>query len=201
MLVIIRDGPDYHCPSGGKPVRTFICECDCGNIVTVHRTKWRYTRSCRPCAHLSHGHARRSGLSRTYRSWRNMIQRCENPNCLEFHRYGGDGVTICERWHSFPEFLADMGECPPRLTIERVDNEAGYFPGNCIWATYKTQNRNQSSNIVLSFSGVTACLGELCERFNMPYYKVYYLLSRGWSIEDAFARFRTQTSLPTSRHR
>lgn len=187
MLVIVADGPDRHYPSGGKPIRTFICECDCGNIVTITRTRWRYTRSCRPCANLKHGHARRSGLSRTYRSWRNMIQRCENQTVPEFQRYGSKGIAVCAQWHSFESFLADMGECPPGLTIERVENDDGYHPGNCCWAPYKVQNRNQSSNLVLTVHGFTGCLAELCERFNVPYRRMYMRLRRGWSAEDAFA--------------
>lgn len=72
-----------------------------------------------------------------------MLQRCRNPRNRRFKDYGGRGITVCERWLSFDNFLADMGEPPLGLTIERRDNDKGYEPGNCYWATYKVQANNQ----------------------------------------------------------
>lgn len=73
-----------------------------------------------------------------------MRNRCLNPNNRSFARYGGRGITVCERWSDFANFLADMGERPhPKLSIERVDNEKGYEPGNCKWATAKEQANNR----------------------------------------------------------
>lgn len=75
-----------------------------------------------------------------------MLQRCTNPNNIKWKYYGGRGISVCKRWtgsDGFPNFLADMGERPSRMTLDRVDNDGDYEPGNCRWATYSEQNRNQ----------------------------------------------------------
>lgn len=82
-----------------------------------------------------------------------MISRCTNPRVEAFKNYGGRGISICERWHSFTNFLADMGEAPDGMTIERIDNDANYEPGNCRWATYAEQRRN-SRGTKLTEAGV-----------------------------------------------
>lgn len=75
-----------------------------------------------------------------------MIQRCTNPNNPAWRLYGGRGITVCARWRDFPAFLADMGERPNGLTLDRIDNDRGYEPGNCRWATWSEQRSNQRRN-------------------------------------------------------
>lgn len=81
------------------------------------------------------------------RCWQNMVQRCTNPNRDDYDNYGGRGITVCERWLGFPQgfqnFLADMGYKFEGLMLERVDNDKGYSPDNCIWATRSQQNKNR----------------------------------------------------------
>jgi hypothetical protein len=116
------------------------CRCDCGNEIEVSGVNIRngQTQSC-GCVHITHGMT----LSPEYRIWRGMHQRCTNPNSTKYENYGGRGITVCDRWRSFENFYADMGPRPEGLTIERINNEQGYGPGNCKWATYSEQNLNR----------------------------------------------------------
>jgi len=124
------------------------CECDCGAVLVVRGGALRTgnTKSC-GCLQIeacrTHGHAGRGGNSPTYNTWIMIAQRCGNPAAPNFKYYGGRGITVCERWRSFENFLADMGERPPGLTLDRENNNGNYEPGNCRWATRKEQIANR----------------------------------------------------------
>ena len=90
-------------------------------------------------AQVKHGMSRTS----TYHIWQTMRQRCSNPNATAYASYGGRGITVCDRWQEFENFLADMGERPEGLSLERVNNNGNYEPGNCVWATRKAQAANR----------------------------------------------------------
>lgn len=132
---------------------TWFCKCRCGNITIVQRANLLCgnTQSCgclmdeyeKP---IIHGHSKRGGMTSIYAIWMGMIERCRNPNHKYFHRYGGRGITVCKRWKQFKNFLADMGERPEGLTLDRKDNNKGYFKENCRWATPKEQANNRCNS-------------------------------------------------------
>ena len=144
--VVVKRGPNT--PTGQA---TWNVQCECGTRGNVRSVVLRDGRSqscgCRKLEILlanstKHGHAA-NGISPTYHSWASMIARCTNPSNKRFAIYGGRGITVCKRWMNFRNFLADMGERPKGLSIDRIDNNSGYRPGNCRWTTSVTQARNR----------------------------------------------------------
>lgn len=134
----------------------WICKCECGLEKPVDGRCLRGGQSlgCRSCQYTEHGHNKRGKASSTYLSWKAMNVRCNNPYDKHYHNYGGRGITICERWHDFQNFLDDMGEKPAKgLTIERLDTNGDYTPENCLWATKGHQTRNKRNNVFLEYGG------------------------------------------------
>lgn len=139
----------------GSRILRYLARCDCGKEIAAFGTNLRRgnTKSCgclmRELAarsHTKHGDTRHNGITTPeYRSWWAMISRCENPNVIGFQNYGGRGICICERWRqSYSAFLEDMGRKPTRQhTLDRIQNDDGYFPSNCRWATKSEQAFNR----------------------------------------------------------
>lgn len=129
-------------------------------------------------------------LSRTpeYKSWSAMHDRCSNPGLHNYSRYGGRGITVCDRWSTVENFYEDMGPKPTLgHMLERRDNDQGYSPENCYWATAKVQARNRHTNRLLTHESVTLAAAEWAERAGISYKTLHTRLSRGWTVERALS--------------
>lgn len=131
--------------------RRYICKCDCGVVKEVDGTAMTHggTQSCGCLARertaqrsIRHGHASPYTRTPTYRSWEAMIRRVTNPRAANWAEYGGRGISVCDHWKSFENFLEDMGERPDGTTIDRINPNGDYEPGNCRWASAAIQSRN-----------------------------------------------------------
>lgn len=120
--------------------------------------------------------------SRTQRKWGSMIQRCTNPNHERWKYYGGRGIKVCRRWRRFKNFLADMGEAPEGMWLDRIDNNKGYEPGNCRWVSPKEQANNRRQR-----SAVKGSLRNDAKLAGIPYARVYLRIRSGWSRQDALS--------------
>jgi hypothetical protein len=138
---------------------------------------------CRKEKSITHGQAN----SKEYLIWQNMKKRCYNQNQKYYNRYGGRGITVCDRWlNSFENFFADMGKCPEGCSVDRINNDGNYCPENCRWATQTEQQNNKSNNIFLTIYGKTMSLTEWL-KVN-PYANkkaVRSRLRRGWTHKQA----------------
>lgn len=127
-----------------------------------------------------HGYA--GGIrSPTYQAWADMRSRCHNPNHKKFADYGARGILVCAAWRSFKTFLADMGERPDGMTLERLDNNGRYHKLNCMWSPQSAQMRNQRRTILVTISGKTLCAKDWAKQLGISYTTVQQRVHRhGW---------------------
>lgn len=134
----------------------------------------------------THGHAPRGAKTATYKAWEAMHRRCRLESQDSYPQYGGRGIAVCEQWASFEEFLADMGEKPVGMSLERKDSNGPYAPNNCRWATQKEQQRNRRGNRLLSHDGVTMTVAEWAERIGVGSATIRSRIDKhGWSVARA----------------
>lgn len=194
LTVLRREGSALL--SKGHEVAAWRCVCDCGREVVV--TGVRLRRQSKKACNID-GHRYKFQLHDAAKNERQiyyaMLQRCYNHKSLAYKWYGYRGIRVCRRWRaSFNNFLSDMGPRPSKdYSLERIDNDKGYSPENCRWATDKEQARNRRDNVRITFDGETLTISEFAERFGLTSHTVAKRLRRGWSIEAAL------TELPSDR--
>lgn len=192
LTVLRRD----ECSSGAKGGRVrWICACGCGAQVSVtgHGLQRGDTRSC-GCLRREQigGRSRTHGSSKsaTYNSWRAMKERCLSPTNEKFADYGGRGIKVCERWLSFENFAADMGDRPQRKTLDRIDPNGDYEPSNCRWASAKTQAENRRG-IGHMWQGAHRTVADIARLTGLPRTSLQKRIRLyGDSVEDAVSHLR-----------
>lgn len=171
----------------------WYCSCICGRSseASSYALVSGQTKSC-GCLFLecaaAKGRAKKTHgktSSDCYSVWTNMRGRCNNPGDKKYHRYGGRGITICERWSDFENFLHDMGERPPGTTIDRIDVDGNYEPGNCRWATQMEQQNNRGNNVRVQHNGRMVTLSEFARAHGLEPDLVMSRMKRGDSPERA----------------
>ncbi len=152
---------------GNRSQAFWNCICECGSALAVSggHLGSGHTLSCgcyladKNRERKTHGEAARRNHSKEYNVWASMRGRCKYKSSKLYHRYGGRGITVCERWDSsFANFLEDMGRCPEGLTLDRLDNDLGYYKDNCAWRTDIEQANNRGDNHHITIDGVTKTL-------------------------------------------
>jgi hypothetical protein len=176
-------------PRAKRGVR-WDCVCDCGTRRAVNSCallrKQPGSCGCRR-RELAQARLTKHGLSRTpeYRAWCNVRDRCENPRSVSYPYYGARGVTVCERWQDFENFLADMGPRPSSAySIERDDPFGNYEPGNCSWATIEAQARNKRRILSLVYNGQRLGLKDVTRMTGISYHTLRRRLELGWTDEQ-----------------
>lgn len=188
-LLVIKDSGKRRPKRGGI---IWTCLCDCGKQINVRGDHLRrgITKSCgcynkdihkKLKIRLTHGKSK----SKTYAIWNGMKQRCINPHVREYHRYGGRGITVCERWFKYENFLEDMGECPEGHSIDRIDNNLGYYKNNCKWSTDKEQSNNRCSCVLITLDGITMNMKQWAEKYSISNKTLHKRIKDGWDIEMA----------------
>jgi hypothetical protein len=172
---------------GGKTY--WRCRCLCGNEIEVAGGNLvsGNSTSC-GCKNLErlrdNPPSRRHGMTETptWNTWKSMVERCSDPKRKHYH---ARGISVHPRWTVFENFLADMGERPEGMTLDRIDSTGNYEPGNCRWATWITQENNRSINRLLTFDGRTMTTADWARESGISRHALFQRLKAGWSVERA----------------
>jgi hypothetical protein len=198
LQVVERSG--YRHTPGGQRQIVWRCRCECGNEIKRPGC-WLRHGSYASCGckrgelvtarKTKHGHAKKGSYSKTYMIWESMRARCANANNKRYLRYGGRGISVCDRWNDFSLFLEDMGEAPKGLSIERIDNNLGYSPQNCKWASHADQCRNKTVNVFVVVDGIKICISDACRVFRVHFSSIHRKMKKeSLDYQEAFDYFR-----------
>lgn len=174
-------------------IRMIEAKCTCGTNLNTRLMAVRHgnTKSCgclvretSKARFTTHG----ARQTITYRRWCYMLHRCRNPNCKAYKNYGGRGITVCDRWLKFENFLADMGEVPVsthiKYQIDRIDNNSGYSPENCRWVTPKQNARNMRKTVFLVLNGERKSLQDWADDLGLSDKTIRFRLGSGLSVYE-----------------
>lgn len=166
-----------------------LCECGTKKVVKGSLLTRGRTKSC-GCLNkeLTTAARKTHGMSRTpfYQVWNTMIMRCHNSNVKSFESYGARGIKVCERWRTFENFKTDMWPgYKPGLTLDRLDNNKGYDPGNCEWATPRQQANNTRRNRLITYKGETLTMSEMARKHELKISTLKRRMYLGWGVEKA----------------
>lgn len=181
----------YHGSSGQGAM--WLCRCDCGNEKATYASALSTgnSLSCgcvRPGA-VRHGHNGKAGQSATYKTWRNMIRRCTDPEHGSYRNYGGKGISVCAEWRSdFSAFLRDMGERPEGKTLDRIDSSKGYNKANCRWQTMLEQGNNRANNHYLTHNGERHTIAQWARILGINVGTIRARVCRGANDADALRK-------------
>jgi hypothetical protein len=176
--------------------RKALYKCECGNVVEVFKNNVSrgHTASC-GCLRkqvtrdrsFKHGQKMDRKPTKTYSAWVNMKTRCNNPNRNDAKNYILRGITVCDRWETFENFLEDMGEAPRKSSLDRIDNDKGYYKENCRWATTKEQNLNKRNNVRYEYNGESKTISEWAEEYHIGRVTLTKRLQRGLDMKTALS--------------
>lgn len=201
LTIISTNGRDSH----GKLIVAVTC--DCGRKVEKRASDLRAlakkgnvfcSRYCRlQQRNRKHGNCTREQVSAAYHSWNSMMGRCYNPNAAGYKNYGGRGLKVRERWHKFENFLADMGDRPQGMTLDRIDNDGNYGPGNCRWATAKQQLHNKRTNHYIETPQGVILLADASGLSGINSGTLFVRNKNGWPAERMFQQVRKKRKSTT----
>lgn len=172
------------------------CRCECGQGIEV-RSKYLRNGKTRSCGclraelvsarRLKHGQAKAN--TKEYVAWSSMLKRCSDAAGKDYADYRGRGISVCRRWKKFENFFADLGPAPTSLhSLDRIDNNGNYEPGNCRWAIRQQQARNRRNNLLITYRGETLILGDWAKRLGINRQTLISRIKRGLSVEEAFTK-------------
>lgn len=180
---------------GSKSLPTWQCVCDCGTerAVTAFSLRQGSSSSCgclnrerSRAVHTKHGG---SASAPEYDVWQAMLARCRNPQNPRFAKYGGRGIKVCDSWLDYGAFIADMGPRPTLAhSLDRIDNDGGYEPGNCRWATPHQQMTNRSVTRMVEIEGQSVPLATLAKLCGIPANTLRFRILKGWPLVDAMTK-------------
>jgi hypothetical protein len=179
-----------------------LFECECGAIKEMIKSNVISGRS-KSCGCLrkkpyarKHGHASGGKRTKAYIAWKGLRSRCNNPNNEHADCYIGRGITYCDRWEKFENFLVDMGEPKDKsMSLDRIDNSKGYSKDNCRWASKKVQANNKRNNVLYTFQGKTQGLVTWAKELGISRLALHNRMKRGMSIDEAFSTPLTEVKL------